>query len=104
MLLFMEADLSSTAQKWSFQKSVRAWSSVFCRRGRDNLWYVRLLADYARTRVVDACHASAHSRFFVEERPGHHVKLYEYSSARDIRDIVSRHVRVRCYQQRKSAY
>lgn len=29
-----------------------------------------------------------------EERPGHHVKLYEYCSA-DIRDIVQRHLRVR---------
>jgi len=31
---------------------------------------------------------------FEEERPGHHLKLYQYCSA-DINDIVQRHIRVR---------
>jgi hypothetical protein len=60
---------------------------MFCRRGCYYLWYGHT------TRQLDQVLHLIYYLHFVEDRPGHQRKLYQYCSS-DVRDIVQQHLRV----------
>ena len=90
ILIAIKPALPSIAQEWALQDGIQARCSMFSRCRRHHLWWV---SSFPMPSIP-----SLHVLFLSsEERPGHHLKLYQYYSSdihNVVQDVVQRQLRV----------